>query len=231
MISIDGENKLAILTNGTTTLSISELWSRWIDWLSIGDNSKYPIAMSQIGGDAIGGGKFLGLTFFLENGWKIRPYEGDHALTITGNIFSRDSSPVTTSTIGNYNVLVNLSTSNLVDAISTSGATPTSIADEVWNRMTVSNNDSGSFGELLSIINSTTIANAVLLSQLTTKLDEASLLIETLIKYEGNRTKIDQTAKTMTVYDNDGVTPLRVFDLKNFAGTNSITEVAERVPR
>lgn len=231
MISFDGENKLAILSNGTTSLTVVDLWSRWVDWFSTDDNSKFPLAMSQIGGDEIGGGKFLGVTFFLENGWKIRPYEGDHLLTITGNLFSRDTSQVTTSTLGDYNVLVNMSTSNLVDTVSTSGASPSAIADEVWNRMASAHTINGSFGATIGEISSATLANALLLASMNDKIMEATTLIETLIKYEGNRTKIDQTQKTMTVYDNDGVTPIKVFDLKNFAGINSITEVAERVPR
>lgn len=230
-ITFDGVNKLAILSNGTTTLSVPELWSRWVDWFTLSDNSKYPIALSQIGGDEIGGGKFLGLTFFLENGWKIRPYEGNHTLIITGNIFSRDGSPQTTATIGNYNVTVNLSTSNLVDAISTSGATPSSIADEVWNRMATTHLGSGTFGEFINLIKATGDTNFNRLIQVNEKLDIATTLINTLIKYQGNRTKINQTEKTLTVYDDDGITALKVFDLKNFDGINSITEVAERDPR
>ncbi len=230
-ITFDGVNKLAILSTGTTTLTVAELWSRWVDWVSVSDNSKYPTALSQIGGDDLGGGKFLGLTFFLENGWLIRPYEGDHNLVITGNIFTRGGGPPTTSTIGAYNVTVNLSTSNLVDAISTSGATPTAIADEIWNRMAISHTAGGTFGEMINLIKATSDLNFVGINEANDKLDIATDLVETLLKYGTNRTRIDQTAKTMTVYEDDGTTPLKIFDLKNFVGTASITEVAERVPR
>lgn len=231
MISFDGVNKLAILSNNVESLSVSELWSRWVDWLVTSDNSKYPIALSQIGGDEIGGGQFLGLTFFLENGWRIRPYEGNHTLKITGNLYSRDGSPLIAPTIGTFNITVNMSTSNLVDTISTSGATPESIADEVWNRLANTNNTNGSFGQFLNYIKNIGDLNFDNINMLNDKLNDATVLIQTLIKYESNRTKINPIEKTMTVYDDDGVTPLKIFDLKNFAGSNSITEIAERDPR
>lgn len=65
------------------------------------------------------------------------------------------------------------------------------------------------------------------------QIDSASAvsLVETLLKYEKNRTRIDKTAKTLTIYDDDGTTPLKVFDLKDGGGTPSITEVCERVPQ
>lgn len=232
-IAFDGVTKLATLSSGTTTLTVPELWSRWVDWVATSDNSKYPIALAQIGGDEISAGKYLGVTFFLENGWKIRPYEGDHTLTITGNIFSRDGSSPIAHTIGDYNVTVNMSTSNLVDTIATSGSSLTAdeIASAVWNRLNALHMNTGSFGEAISMTKATGDANFSQLVDANAKLNAATLLIQTLLKYENNRTRIDQTAKTMTIYDNDGTTVLKVFDLKDFAGQPSITQVAERVPQ
>ena len=235
-IAFDGVTKLATLSSGTTTLTVPELWSRWVDWVATSDNSKYPIALAQIGGDEISAGKYLGVTFFLENGWKIRPYEGNHTLTITGNLFSRDGSSPVAHTIGDYNVTVNMSTSNLVDTISTSGGggsslTAAEIATAVWDRMNALHMNTGSFGEAISMTKATGDANFSQLVDVNAKLDAATLVIQTLLKYENNRTRIDQTAKTMTIYDTDGTTILKVFDLKDFAGQPSITQVAERVPR
>jgi hypothetical protein len=51
-----------------------------------------------------------------------------------------------------------------------------------------------------------------------------------LLKYEANRTKLDQVNKTLTVYDDDNITPLKVFALKDFAGLSSLEEIAERMP-
>jgi len=56
-------------------------------------------------------------------------------------------------------------------------------------------------------------------------------ILQLLLKYAGNKTQIDQSTFTLTVYDNDSVTPIKVFDLKDLSGNPSITEVAERIPR
>lgn len=59
---------------------------------------------------------------------------------------------------------------------------------------------------------------------------QTKLLVELLLKYESNRTKVDNIAKTLTVYDNDGTSILKVFNLKDFTGTPSVTTIAERIP-
>lgn len=56
-------------------------------------------------------------------------------------------------------------------------------------------------------------------------------LISTLYKYENNRTKVDPNNHTLTIYDNDGTTPLKVFNLRDFSSQPSYVEVAEKVPQ
>jgi stress response protein SCP2 len=56
-----------------------------------------------------------------------------------------------------------------------------------------------------------------------------TLLIELLLKYERNRTRIDVAQATLTIYDNDNVTPLTVFSLKDHMGNPSVAEVCERL--
>jgi len=56
-------------------------------------------------------------------------------------------------------------------------------------------------------------------------------IIAEVLKYSKNRTKIDATAFTLTVYDDDGTTPLEVFDLKDENGVASITSIFERIPQ
>jgi hypothetical protein len=98
------------------------------------------------------------------------------------------------------------------------------IANSVFDEPSLSHVASGSFGLL---INQTKADTATIIINQTT----AASLIATLLKYEKNRTKIDKTAKTLTVYDDDGTTPLKVFDLKDSSGTPSIIEVCERAPQ
>lgn len=137
-VTFDGDNKLIIVNNGITTIDIkTDVYSDWKEWIVLSDNSKYPQVISVIGGDEISPSIFLGATFFLENGWKIRPYEGNHTLTVSGNLYTRDGSSPFVSTVGSYNVLIKLTTSNLINTVATDGSggssyTPAEIADAVW---------------------------------------------------------------------------------------------------
>lgn len=131
--TFDGPNKLVILTSGTTSFTVGDLYSRWKDWVLLSDNSKYEEAMGAIGGDPLPGGSFLGVTYFLENNWKIRPQEANHHLVVTGNLYDRAGGSPFVSTVGSYNVRIEQKTSNIVDLIATSGSilTEDGIADAV----------------------------------------------------------------------------------------------------
>jgi len=56
------------------------------------------------------------------------------------------------------------------------------------------------------------------------------LVVDEILKYHKNRTLIDETAFTLTVYDDDQITPIRVYDLKDENGISSITSIFERIP-
>lgn len=148
-VTFDGINKLIIVNNGENSISVdTDIYSDWKEWLLLSDNIKYPIAISAIGGDPIGGARYLGSTFFLENGWKLRPYEGNHSLTVAGNLYTRDGSSPFVQTIGAYNVLISMQVSNLIDIVATSGGnTPSDIADAVWDKIIPATPVSSSFGE------------------------------------------------------------------------------------
>lgn len=96
----------------------------------------------------------------------------------------------------------------------------------------------GSLGEKISQIKADTFQISVNLVSLIALIQRvtpggASVLdlLDELLKYDKNRTRIDKTAKTLTVYDNDAITPLRIFDLKDEFGIPSIVEVIERDPQ
>jgi hypothetical protein len=113
--TFDGPNKLIILD--TASLSIQDMYSRWIDWLAIGDNSKYLPAIRFVGGDPISAVKNLGVMYFMTNGWRIRPMESSHRLSVNGNLFTDPSgfSPFV-DTVGAFNVTIEMSVSSLVDS-------------------------------------------------------------------------------------------------------------------
>jgi hypothetical protein len=86
------------------------------DWRSTPALNKFVLPIRSVGGDALPGSKTLGDTYFLADDWKIRPYEADHKLALNGNLFAEDGTSVTVTTIGSYQVLVEMFVSNLSDA-------------------------------------------------------------------------------------------------------------------
>lgn len=108
--SIDGANKLISLTGGTTSFSVRDLWSRWIDWLLTSDNSKYNIAMDVVGGNGIDPveGTFIPIYLFLKNGWKIKPQESNHTLKVgDGILLVEGGGDPFINTVGSFVVRIN----------------------------------------------------------------------------------------------------------------------------
>jgi len=116
-VSFDGTNKLIIVDNSITELDNRiDVYSAWKSWMTSGSNSKFSSALRTIGGDPTTGTSSVAPYFFLINGWKVRPYEGNHTLTLTGNLFVDEpgtyGSNITVSTVGYYQVLTNMSTTS-----------------------------------------------------------------------------------------------------------------------
>ena len=57
-----------------------------------------------------------------------------------------------------------------------------------------------------------------------------SLVVDDLIKYQRNKSIIDPLNFTLTIYEDDGVTPLTVFDLQDDGGVNSVLSIFRRIP-
>ncbi len=107
--TFDGPNKLIILSAGTTSVSVTDMYSRWKDWVLQDDNSKYVFAFTAIGGDPIGGGSSVAPYVFLNttDGWRIRPQEANHELRFTGNLYSIDTNlELFVPTLGAYTVTI-----------------------------------------------------------------------------------------------------------------------------
>lgn len=103
--TFDGASKRIILDS--TSITTSELWSAYVDWLDAdSDNHKWGAALSQTGGDDLGGGLYIPVYIFLLNGWRVRPMESNHTLTITGNLFvdGGGATPLV-ATLGSYRVI------------------------------------------------------------------------------------------------------------------------------
>lgn len=96
-------------------------------------------------------------------------------------------------------------------------------ASYIWDALKINHLQPGSFGEAVAHTKADT-TNLIL------TLADVQTLINMISKYDTNRTKIDPINKTLTVYDNDCTTPLRVFELYDSNGNLSVSEVCERVP-
>jgi hypothetical protein len=104
-------------------------------------------------------------------------------------------------------------------------------ADTIWNFPASGSFDAGSFGDLLNSIQ--TVVNTIesTVNTLSTTSAVSLNLLNILLKYQQNRAKVDPNTKTLTLYDNDGTTPLKVFKLYNNNSVLDINTVFERVPQ
>lgn len=99
----------------------------------------------------------------------------------------------------------------------------TNIANNVWDVNNASHLIPGSTGANLA----QTKADTTFISVSITTINS---LLQSLLKYDRNRTRIDPIAQTLTVYDDDKITPLTVFNLKDASGAPSVVDVCERDP-
>ena len=132
-MTFDGATKRIILS--TSSVSASEIWSAYMDWLSLdSNNARWGLAMTQIGGDDLGGGLFVPIYIFLQNGWRVRPMESSHHLTITGNLFVAEGGSPIVNTLGNYNVIAQFTVPVQAQAMATSGGSG-SLTTEEHNKL------------------------------------------------------------------------------------------------
>lgn len=104
MATFDGANKLIILDSDF--VDVPTLYSDWKRWLKESDNIKYLRAFVTVGGEPIGAGKSITPYYFLDNGWRVRPMEAEHLLTVDGLLLTVENVSPFVPTLGNYNVLI-----------------------------------------------------------------------------------------------------------------------------
>jgi hypothetical protein len=118
----DGNNRVTVDAKADLYSDAKE------DWLNDLNLNKYRFPFTTIGGNDLGGGIFAGAYYFLDNsaGWRIKPYEADHYLTIVGNLYGLDSLlPIVIPTTGDFSVVVQFERSSLTQQLATgSGLSP-----------------------------------------------------------------------------------------------------------
>lgn len=146
--SFDGETKIISLTAGTVILDVRDLYSRWKDWV-LSTGMMYLEAFNVVGGEPvdIAQGIYVTSYFFLENGWKIRPQEATHKLSVRNGILATsDGSDPFLTTLGSYNVMIQYSQPIKSETISTGGGgggVVTSIQEAALEQITSAGNTAG----------------------------------------------------------------------------------------
>lgn len=118
----DGVNKIIIEPNGAsaTIIDAASVYSEWKQWAL--NNPMFPPAFRTLGGDDIGGGQKISGYFFLINNWRIRPYEGNHMVSVLGNLSVDGGGNPFIPTVGNYLVSTQIITSANSLTVSTGSA-------------------------------------------------------------------------------------------------------------
>lgn len=138
MITFDGPNKIIELSSGTTALGVIDLYSRWKDWIAVG-NAQYLPAFSPVGGEPIDAiaGTSIPLYAFLTNGWRIKPQEANHTLAVVGGVLLVDGGgdPFVNPT-GSFVVRINYQQPVQAITVSTGGgSSPEDVATAVWAKI------------------------------------------------------------------------------------------------
>lgn len=116
MPTFDGDNLIMTLDAPTASVLTQDVevdwYNAWKDWLLESTiNRKYPpVFFDSFGGNNIVSGLDAGAYFIFQNnrGWRIRPFESDQTINVTGNIVPGNSTlPITIPTIGGYTVMFN----------------------------------------------------------------------------------------------------------------------------
>lgn len=234
-IFFDPIKRLAIVYDHVTDLDIKiDLYSDMKEWMKLSqrDNLKYKPPCRAIGGDVTSGGQFAGDIYFMQNGWRIS-YDPTK-VSVTGVIFSDDFDTPWVYSV-NLEPVYPVQVSSLVTAVAPSLEglnVPTSIENATAVRTELTpelNNIDASVSSRATQTSVDTVQTVV--DAITVTVGNMSAVVNDIIKYSANKSIIDINAKTLTIYEDNGVTPLRVFDLQDSNGVASITDIYRRIPQ
>jgi hypothetical protein len=159
-VTFDGTNKLILINYGETVIDVQrDIYSAWKRWVEQIDNMKFPQALKVIGGDPIDATNVITPYYFLTNGWRIRPFEGNHKLTITGIILTDDNQDPLVPTVADWNIsvtrIVPVKAESIVMPVASSAPTAEENAQAVWNAILAQFGTVGTAGAKLDTIQNT----------------------------------------------------------------------------
>ena len=112
-----------------------------------------------------------------------------------------------------------------------SGSSLNTLSSDINNNFSTINSSFSTIVDLLTVLDAKIDVTQSEISDIDVDLTQLLTILEELRKFNFNRSLIDPTQKTLTIFDDDGATPLVVFSLKDSLGNPSIEEVAERDPQ
>ena len=163
-VVFDGPNRIIYVSEGVTELDVqADIYSAWKEWNLASQEAPSPTAyvkaFTAIGGDPITDTQNVGITYFLENGWRIQPFASKtpYTLTVSGNLYTREIGE--TPFLFAEGVSTSLVRSNIVDLIQVEalGVNITNtdiqaIASKVWNEALADYTTNGTTGHKLGKI-------------------------------------------------------------------------------
>jgi len=126
-VTFDGVNRWILINEGETDIDVQvDIYSDWKEWVLLENNLKYFPPLNTVGGEPTIGAERLDVTYFLINGWRIKPYPGSYTLNLVGNIFDVDGGeikvPADIDPLFPNNIAINTNTSVIVRQLTASGS-------------------------------------------------------------------------------------------------------------
>lgn len=230
-VYFDPITRLITVYEETTALDVQiDLYSDMKEWMGLlsRDNRKYNPPIRVIGGDDTVSGQKAGDIYFMQYGWRI-VYDPTK-VSVTGVLFSDDFDtpwlysetlePVYPAQVSSLVTGLDLTASTAPTAEENATATRTELTPELSNMdATVS-----SRATQISVDSVQADTDAI---QIT--LSNMSVVIDDILKYGKNNSKIDVNTKQLIIYDDDGISEIKRYDLKDRDGIASVLEVFERI--
>lgn len=93
-IEFDPIAKIIKITSGTEINALT-IYNAVMDWCDAQENIGYSVPMGAVGKAPLGGGVYSDSIFILQNGWKLKLYDGDYHFIFIGTIITDDGTPRT----------------------------------------------------------------------------------------------------------------------------------------
>jgi hypothetical protein len=213
---MDWTNKQIKILSPQTDVLVQDL----VDFIRTEEAGNTGITFDQIvqatGKDSLGGVVSTGVTCNLLDNWQLKFWDGSYVATISGgNLIGGIAGDPVAYTAGVQVVIIQSAASTIV--ISGSGITQQDkddIIDGVWDEAISGHIDSNTFGRLLSdVLQDTGTTIPALISAVDGKIETIDTMVEVIEKLTGNN--VTKTGDVITIYDSDGVTPWRQYNLAN----------------